>query len=214
MRKRDYDRHKRIYDFLLSSRIPFLSGIAARRVYDREFFLETETLKEQSAPAVAAIVSSYVRSHSVFDLGCGSGTFLKAFVDLGRDGAGCDLRPDLAREKGLTVFPADVCVALRHGKRYGLLLCFEVAEHIPARFSGQLVRNCCALSDRILFTAAPPGQGGVGHINEQPRDFWEGLFRESGYILETELAGDIKREMRARQVIGWLCDNLMLFRKE
>ena len=29
----------------------------------------------------------------------------------------------------------------------------------------------------VLFSAAPPGQGGEHHLNEQPYDYWRALFR-------------------------------------
>jgi hypothetical protein len=37
------------------------------------------------------------------------------------------------------------------------------------------------VSDRILFSAAVPGQGGTGHVNEQPHAYWIERFRRLGY---------------------------------
>ena len=33
----------------------------------------------------------------------------------------------------------------------------------------------------VLFSAAPPGQGGENHINERPLSFWQHLFKAKGY---------------------------------
>jgi len=35
----------------------------------------------------------------------------------------------------------------------------------------------------VAFSAAIPGQGGVGHVNEQWPDYWEALFAAKGYVL-------------------------------
>jgi hypothetical protein len=40
------------------------------------------------------------------------------------------------------------------------------AEHLPPGAADGLVAGPAALSDRILFSAAVPGQGGTGHVSE------------------------------------------------
>ncbi|MCA9789386.1 MAG: hypothetical protein KC462_06410, partial [Cyanobacteria bacterium HKST-UBA05] len=62
---------------------------------------------------------------------------------------------------------------IRFNQTFDLAMCVEIAEHIPNRCSRQLVKTLTKASDTVFFTAAPPGQGGVGHINEQPQAFWE-----------------------------------------
>jgi hypothetical protein len=48
----------------------------------------------------------------------------------------------------------------------------------------------------VLFSAAPPGQGGEGHINERPYEFWRGLFAARGYTafdcIRPAIAGRLK----------------------
>jgi hypothetical protein len=57
----------------------------------------------------------------------------------------------------------------------------EVAEHLLPENSSVAVDNLVRASTKhVFFTAAPPGQGGTGHINEQPRDFWIDLFEQHG----------------------------------
>jgi hypothetical protein len=66
--------------------------------------------------------------------------------------------------------------------RFDVCVCTEVAEHLPARTAPQLVEGLCRLGRHVVFTAAPPGQGGVHHVNEQPRAFWLELFSRHGYV--------------------------------
>jgi len=42
----------------------------------------------------------------------------------------------------------------------------ELAEHLPPNTEHDLVLYLTSLSDRILFSAAVPKYGGVGHVNE------------------------------------------------
>ena len=47
--------------------------------------------------------------------------------------------------------------------------------------SKTLIGNLCRASDVVLFSAAVPHQGGVGHINEQRQSYWADLFEAEGY---------------------------------
>ena len=49
-------------------------------------------------------------------------------------------------------------------------------EHADT-FVQNLVRHA---SGAILFSAAPPGQGGEFHVNEQPYEYWRGKFQRCG----------------------------------
>jgi hypothetical protein len=66
-------------------------------------------------------------------------------------------------------------------RRFDLVQCLEVGEHLPAAASAILVESLVRHGDVVLFSAAPPGQGGTQHINERPLEFWRKLFYQSGY---------------------------------
>ena len=57
----------------------------------------------------------------------------------------------------------------------------EVAALSP-HSSAAFVRNLVAHGDRVLFSAAVPGQGGENHTNEQTLEFWRGLFAQHGFV--------------------------------
>ena len=67
-------------------------------------------------------------------------------------------------------------------RRFDLALCIEVAEHLRAERGDELIEYLCARADSVLFSAAVPGQGGTGHINEQPQSYWHARFAEHDYV--------------------------------
>lgn len=67
--------------------------------------------------------------------------------------------------------------------KWPLALCLEVIEHLTPDAGAFLVGELCRVADVIAFSAAVPGQGGDGHLNEQPPSHWHDLFREQGYAL-------------------------------
>jgi hypothetical protein len=93
-----------------------------------------------------------------------------------------------------------------------LVICTEVAEHLPANVASQLVSHLVSLSDVILFTAATPGQGGRHHLNEQPHSYWVALFAQLGF---TRSPGDeaylLEGIADIRQAL-YVHDNLMVYR--
>jgi hypothetical protein len=69
------------------------------------------------------------------------------------------------------------------GRTFDLVLCIEVAEHLPARRADSFVADLCRLGPVVVFSAAVPGQGGYGHVNEQWPAYWFTPFESAGYAL-------------------------------
>lgn len=215
MKKRVYSRYKMFFDLCLRLNIPYLTKFMRRRIYDDDFFKDTNELKSLSARKVAEIINSYFVFNSVFDIGCGAGIYIAEFKKMGKDVLGCDssiagLQFSL---NDFTIFHADATLPILLNRKYDIVICFEVAEHIKKKYSRQLVKNCTSNSDTVLFTAAPIGQGGVGHINEQPYDFWNKLFEEMSFRYNSDLSEKIRQQMKKEDVVCWIADNFMYFSK-
>ena len=216
MKKKDYDRHKYFYDFLLKWNIPFVTRYMWRKIYDSDFFNDANERKILSSQKVARIIASYYKFQNILDIGCGMGLYLRELNKMGKDVLGCDSSKAGIRMAApeITVFYADVTKPLYVNRKFDTALCFEVAEHIKKKYSRQLVKNCTAYSDTVLFTAAPEGQGGVGHINEQPFEFWIHLFEEMGFAYDSDLSEKVKGHMKQEDVVEWIADNFMSFSKQ
>ena len=131
----------------------------------------------------ATIMQMPVRS--VVDYGCGRGAWLKAAMNIGiRDVRGYDIPEIDVSERNFPpdrFFAADLSQPIDPGRRFDLAVTTEVAEHIPMPGAATFVANVCAASDYVLFSAAPPYQGGAGHANEQWVEYWAKLFAELDY---------------------------------
>ena len=122
-----------------------------------------------------------VQSKSVIDIGCGTGGWLSEFQQSGiPDVTGVD--GDYVDRRHLRIplerfIVADLRGPLHLQRRFDLVVCLEVAEHLPARSADDFVRMLTGLGPVILFSAAIPFQGGVGHLNEQWPEYWLERFK-------------------------------------
>jgi len=152
--------------------------------------------------------------HSVVDVGCGIGTWLSVFKKLGVqkilgiDGDNVDVA-QLHIDR-LEFKIANLVQPLALDERYGLAVCLEVAEHLPAEAADTLVESLCGLSDTILFSAALPKQGGQNHINEQYFDYWRKKFNARGYLFEDTFRSSIWNDER---IDSWYRQNMFLVKK-
>lgn len=148
-----------------------------------------------------------VKPRTILDVGCGTGrttVYLTehGFETLGIEGSAIAIRrserPDLIRRH-------DLRVALDLKRLFDLVWCFEVAEHIHPKFVNTFVDTLVRHSKVVALSAAPPGQGGEGHFNEQPQSYWEAKFADRGYALHTEWTTSMQ------QVAEFYSKNMMVF---
>src|SRR5205823_3545352 len=104
--------------------------------------------------------------------------------------------------------PVDLARCPELAETFDLALCLEVAEHLPPRASRPLVRLLTRAAPLVLFSAAIPGQGGVGHRNEQWPDYWRARFAEFGYRRLDPVRRHVWQDPR---VAGWYQQNLYLY---
>lgn len=153
--------------------------------YGKRFFDYVDAGARRSASRVLPIIQRFIRVSSVLDVGCGRGAWLAAWRDLGvKDCLGVDgAYVDTARlaVPGDAFLPQDISAHFTLSRRFGLVQCLEVAEHIQETRAACLVNNLTAHGDVILFSAAVPGQGGEFHVNEQPHEYWRDKFDRQGY---------------------------------
>jgi len=151
-------------------------------------YIHSEAVHNLQAPQeIVPRVIELLRPNSVIDVGCGIGTFLHVFkqhhvVDvLGVDGDWVD-RGLLSKYLAPAEFvERDLETPLNVGRRFDLVVCLEVAEHLGAHAAATFIDSLTTLGDAILFSAAIPGQGGQNHLNEQPLSYWISLFQARGF---------------------------------
>jgi SAM-dependent methyltransferase len=180
--------------------------------YSPGFYDYIEAGARRSAECILPLVAAAIGPASVLDVGCGRGIWLAVWQDLGvKDVLGLD-GDYIAPERlaiGRDRFRAtNIAAPFDPGRRWDLVQCLEVAEHIPPASSEQLVRNLVGQGDVILFSAAVPGQGGHDHINERPLDDWRELFAREGYRAFDLVRPRVRDD---RDVDAWYRFNTLLY---
>lgn len=189
------------------------------RIYDRDYYLTV--VEEPAARSAAAMVRSIERDFApaaVIDVGCGTGAFLEAMRSAGATVFGLEYSLaalELCRERGLDVRRFD----LEHDAfddlpRFDVAVSVEVAEHLPESAADRYVDLLTNAADVVVFTAAPPGQGGTDHVNEQPRSYWIEKFRQRSFVYDEAISSRWRDEWIDARVTGWYTGNLMIFRRE
>ncbi len=155
--------------------------------YRAAFFSKVAPGSMASAQRLVPLLLSLCEIRSVVDVGCGTGGWLAGFAELGVD--------DYLGIDGSYVDPQSLAIPcdrfqshnlegpIALDRRFDLALSLEVAEHLRPEYASVHVDSLTRLAPMVAFSAAIPGQGGVGHVNEQWPDYWEGLFAARGYVL-------------------------------
>lgn len=168
-----------------------------------------------SARIVVPFLLDLLPIRSVIDIGCGTGHWLAAFQEqgiseiLGLDGSYID-RATL-QIPGTAFREADLTQPWRLDREYDLAICLEVAEHLPEVSAEQFLDSLTRSARVVFFSAAIPGQGGVGHVNEQWPSHWQRKFSARGYV-----AFDLIRRWLwpRKDVLYWYAQNSLLYVRE
>lgn len=157
-----------------------------------------------SAGAIVPVLVEELRPLTVVDVGCGEGWFCREFQGHGVSTVGVDgdRLPHVDRVVDFTRPPYPELGG------FDLVVCLEVAEHIEAQFAPKFVEWLCSLGPTVVFSAAVPGQGGPGHVNEQPPEYWAELFAEHRYEGSGALRDRLWDDAR---ISWWYRQNMLVF---
>lgn len=174
------------------------------------------TIDQEEAPQaqrLAEYISKKLPDRRIVDIGCGPGTYVRALQEAGQEVTGYDndLRVRNREQEGL------YCTSLfdlNLEKPADLIICLEVAEHIEEveadNVVDSMIRNL-SKGGLLFWTAAIPGQGGQGHINCQPKEYWAEKFVAKGLRRQTITEADLVEFIKKGPHMGWFIQNLMVF---
>ena len=155
------------------------------QTYDARFYEGQRDGSYRSAQVLLARLAEVWTPGSVVDLGCGQGTWLRAWLELGvgqavgLDGPWVD--PAAMVDPRIAFMPADLARPVELGKRFDLAMSVEVAEHLPWGAADTFALSLVGLADAVLFGAAYRGQPGDHHVNTRPHSEWCAQFLSAGF---------------------------------
>lgn len=180
--------------------------------YDRAFYDFLRTSARASAEEIVPLLLETTGARSVVDVGCGTGTWLAVFSELGIldfigvDGAHVDAgQLEISPDRFLA---CDLNDPAAIGRTFDLALCLETAEHLSPASADGFVRFLASLAPIVCFSAAIPRQGGVDHVNEQWPTYWVGAFERCGF----EVIDCIRPAIWSNERVAmWYAQNCLLF---
>lgn len=184
-------------------------------LYNEQFYRSITDSARSSAREILPHLKDWLQPASVIDVGCGIGTWLSVWRELGItnvlgvDGAYVDQsRLEIPREQ----FHAfDLQQPLQLNRTFDLVMSLEVAEHLPPAQAASFVASLTQLGSVILFSAAIPHQGGTHHVNEQWPEYWVRLFNAQGFVPLDCLRS---RFWQNERVEWYYAQNLLIFVRE
>lgn len=186
--------------------------------YYGEFLLENDVIdydqieseEKQFANRLATWIKENINPKKVVDIGCGPGTYVYSLRDNGINAYGYDIDDRVDGKdylKKLSLFEIN--------DKSDVVICLEVAEHIETSLSDSIVDSIIRnVNDdgMIIWTAAIPGQGGVGHINCQTKEYWEEKFISRGFHRDCAIESNLLEYIRSGPYMEWFLQNLMIFK--
>lgn len=134
--------------------------------------------------SIADRIVSDIRPRTVLDAGCAMGFLVEALRERGVEAWGVDISPYAISQVHPSV--RDFCrigsITEPFERRYDLIVCIEVLEHMPPDEGMRAITNLCAHSDDILFSSSPDDFREATHLNVQPPEYWAEHFARHGFI--------------------------------
>jgi SAM-dependent methyltransferase len=174
---------------------------------------------ENAPGVVASLRSCFPDARRYADVGSGSGAYVAEAARQGLEAIGCErsrVGRAIGARQGARCIPFDLQADPPAPLPWApdLASSFEVAEHLPEDLGARLVGFLASTAPTVVFSAAHLGQGGTGHINEQPQEYWRSRFEAAGMHADDEAAGALRLSFGEHGVVApWFAANVQVFRR-
>lgn len=98
-------------------------------------------------------------------------------------------------------------------RSFDLAMNIEVVEHIDEKYADLIIDNITRHVGLLIFSAATPGQGGWGHINEQPFEYWEEKLNIVNFYRVKNKTEKFRGYLEANGAKSWYIENISVFER-
>jgi SAM-dependent methyltransferase len=138
---------------------------------------------------IADAIVREIQPRTVLDVGCAIGLLVETLRHRGVEAYGIDVSEYAIEQVHQSV--RAYCRVGRatepFGRRYDLITCIEVLEHMPPEQAQAAIANLCAHADGVLFSSSPFDYAEVTHFNVQPPEYWARLFAQQGFYRDVDM---------------------------
>lgn len=137
---------------------------------------------------VADHIVAEIGPASVLDAGCAIGLLVEQLRARGVQAEGLDISEYAiaSAHESIRDYVRVGSVAAPLGRRYDLIICIEVLEHVPRDQAAAAIANFCAHSDDVLFSSSPLDHKEATHFNVNPPEYWAYLFAQHGLYRDVD----------------------------
>jgi len=152
---------------------------------------------------VAQAIVTELAPKSVLDAGCGIGFLVEALRERGVEAFGLDISEYAIANAADEVRPFCELASITDEltRRYDLIVCMEVLEHLPPHLAPRAVENLTGHTDLVLFSSTPKDFRDSTHLNVQPTEYWVGLFGSRDFFRDPDFDA------------SFVADHAILFRR-
>jgi hypothetical protein len=125
---------------------------------------------------------------STLDAGCALGIFVEELRRRGVDAWGVDVSAYAISSVPEQTRPycavGSLAEELPDGmpRRYDLVSCIEVLEHMDRAEGDLAIGRLCSMTDRVLFSSTPDGYREPTHFTCRPPEDWSAVFARHGFV--------------------------------
>ncbi len=135
----------------------------------------------------AEVADNVVRNlhpSSVLDAGCAMGFLVEALRERNVEAWGIDVSEYAISQADESVREYLSVASLTEplNRRYDLITCIEVLEHVPPAETDKAIANLCGATDALLFSSTPHDFGEATHLNVQPPEAWSAALAREGFL--------------------------------
>lgn len=155
----------------------------------------------------------------LLDIGCGIGTMVNFAAMIGVSACGIDQLVIPNEETNVCFVHHNLVNPYDHPIKSNMVLCLEVAEHLDPSAHATIADTCSnnlleGRGNYLVFSAAFPNQGGIGHVSERPAKYWADQFslRKLNYRKDLTVGLSLLWS-NIGSPLYWLASNVMVFEK-